>query len=261
MDYKTLTLTILLPISGLYGCASIVSGQDQIVSVSTPNCPDAKCTLMNTEGTYYVNTPGTVSVNREYDELTVNCEKPGYDVVILKVNSTTKGMAFGNILLGGVVGAGVDMATGAAYDYPSEIINPLDCRSETQIANAPQTGHHDKEALALVDTSRCEAPGFVLLDGKEEIYRSQCLDGTVGVIACSNSQCRPVNVSAPSDQELVDRPAQYTDAAEYVGIKNGCSESFTVTDITETAETWMAKCSTGQYMVIKCSDGACEKRI
>lgn len=261
MNYKNLMLLILLPISSLYGCASIVSGQDQVVSVSTPNCPDAKCTLVNDDGKYYVNTPGTVTVNREYDELTVDCEKDGYDPVMMKVSSSTKGMAFGNILLGGVIGAGVDMATGAAYDYPSEIINPLDCRSKSQIANAPKTGHYDKEALALVDTSRCEVPGFVLLDGKEEIYRSQCLDGTVGVISCSNSQCRPVNVSAPADQELVDRLPSYSAEAQYIGIANNCSESFTATDITQTGETWMAKCSSGQFMVIKCSDGKCEKRI
>jgi hypothetical protein len=30
-------------------------------------------------------------------------------------------MAFGNILLGGVIGAAVDVGTGAAYDYPSLI--------------------------------------------------------------------------------------------------------------------------------------------
>lgn len=30
-------------------------------------------------------------------------------------------MAFGNILFGGVIAAGVDVATGAAYDYPTMI--------------------------------------------------------------------------------------------------------------------------------------------
>jgi len=30
-------------------------------------------------------------------------------------------MAFGNIIFGGVIGAGVDISTGAAYDYPSLI--------------------------------------------------------------------------------------------------------------------------------------------
>jgi hypothetical protein len=32
-----------------------------------------------------------------------------------------KSIAFGNILFGGVIGAGVDMASGAAYDYPTVI--------------------------------------------------------------------------------------------------------------------------------------------
>ena len=37
------------------------------------------------------------------------------------MNSSTKAMAFGNILFGGPIGAGVDMASGAAYDYPNLI--------------------------------------------------------------------------------------------------------------------------------------------
>lgn len=37
------------------------------------------------------------------------------------VKSSTKAMAFGNIIFGGVIGAGVDVATGAAYDYPTMI--------------------------------------------------------------------------------------------------------------------------------------------
>lgn len=34
-------------------------------------------------------------------------------------------MAFGNIIFGGVIGVGVDVATGAAYDYPEVISIPL----------------------------------------------------------------------------------------------------------------------------------------
>jgi hypothetical protein len=40
---------------------------------------------------------------------------------MVSVKSSTKAMAFGNILFGGVIGAGVDVATGAAYDYPTLI--------------------------------------------------------------------------------------------------------------------------------------------
>ena len=261
MQKKYSLFILLISIVQLYGCASIVSGQTQLISVSAPNCPDADCKLVNDDGTYYVKTPGTVSVEREYDDLTITCQKEGYESSMIKVSSTTKGMAFGNILLGGGIGAGVDMATGAAYDYPSEIISPLDCRSKSQIASAPKSGNYDQKALALVNLSRCAAPTFVLLDGKEEIYRSQCLDGTVGVISCSNGECRPVNVSAPADQDLVSQLPSYSAEAKYIGIANGCSESLTATDITKTGETWMAKCSSGEFMVIECKDGKCTKRM
>lgn len=199
MRTRTLIFLLLPFLTYLHGCASIVSGQDQVISVSAPNCPEAQCTLVNPTGTYYVKSPGTVVVDREYDELTVTCEKEGYNTNVIKVSSSTKGMAFGNIILGGVIGAGVDMATGAAYDYPSEIISPLDCRNESQIASAQAAGHYDQQALALVDTARCDVPTFAGLDGNEEIYRSKCVDDTVGVISCTDAGRVPVNVSTPAE--------------------------------------------------------------
>jgi len=107
------------------GCASIVSGQNQSLSVQTidkgKKLAGANCELGNDKGTWFVTTPGSVSVRRSYNELKVKCEKDGLDPGLLSVDSGTKAMAFGNILFGGVIGAGVDTATGAAYDYPSLI--------------------------------------------------------------------------------------------------------------------------------------------
>ena len=177
------------------GCASIVTGQDQVVSVRAPNCPGAACTLVNPAGTFYVTSPGTVSVNREYDDLVVTCEKAGVSPSTIQVGSATKGMAFGNILLGGGIGAGVDMATGAAYDYPAEIISPLDCRSVSEIAAAPTSGRWDKEAATLVDLKACETPVFVMRDGDSDIYKSICTNGSAGVISCESGVCKPLNVS------------------------------------------------------------------
>ena len=108
------------------GCASIVSGQNQSVSVTTKNnsgadVAGAKCTLANDKGTWFATTPGSVMVRRSYNDLSVNCALEGLEPGILMVKSSTKGMAFGNILFGGIIGAGVDMSTGAAYDYPELI--------------------------------------------------------------------------------------------------------------------------------------------
>lgn len=106
----------------LSGCASIVSGTTQVVSVETLSpegkVDGAKCKLENDKGVFYVTTPGTVTVRRAYGDLNVTCDKQGVPSGVAKIKSTTKGMVAGNILFGGVIGAGVDMASGAAYDYP-----------------------------------------------------------------------------------------------------------------------------------------------
>jgi hypothetical protein len=78
----------------------------------------AGCQLTNDKGTWFVATPGTVSVHRSYSDLTSICNKEGFQPANTVTPSGTKGMAFGNILFGGIIGGGVDAATGAAYDYP-----------------------------------------------------------------------------------------------------------------------------------------------
>lgn len=109
----------------LGGCASIVSGHNQSVSVETLGATGAvagaSCQLSNDKGKWFVTTPGSTVVSRSYGDLAVKCEKDGHQPGLLTVKSTTKPMAFGNVLFGGVIGAGVDMATGAAYDYPALI--------------------------------------------------------------------------------------------------------------------------------------------
>ena len=108
------------------GCASIVSGHNQSVSVETRSkegqaVMSANCKLTNNKGTWFVTSPGSVTVSRSFEDLLINCEKENQLPGLASVKSSTKAMAFGNILFGGVIGAGVDVATGAAYDYPTMI--------------------------------------------------------------------------------------------------------------------------------------------
>ncbi len=111
----------------LTGCASITEGSTQIVSVETTPKQGAQCKLENPKGTWVVDsTPGNATVKKARGPLSVNCELKGYGNGSQKVESYTKAMAFGNILLGGGIGAGADMATGAAYEYPAKIEVQLD---------------------------------------------------------------------------------------------------------------------------------------
>jgi hypothetical protein len=118
------------------GCASIVNGHNQPLSLQTPDCEGASCTLTNSKGTWYVKSPGSVTVHRAYGDLMVTCAKEGYTGASNTVASSTKGMAFGNILFGGIIGAGVDIGTGAAYDYPALISNPISCKGPANAAAA-----------------------------------------------------------------------------------------------------------------------------
>lgn len=132
------------------GCASIVSGTNQSLSVETRSASGesiagANCKLENPKGVWYVTTPGSVTVHRAYDNLSVYCTKTGEEAGAASVKSSTKGMAFGNILFGGVIGAGVDTASGAAYDYPTLIT--------VQLGTAPAATPAAKDPAAPAATA------------------------------------------------------------------------------------------------------------
>lgn len=116
-----LSLGCVLALSGLAGCASITSGDEQIVSVETYSpagaVTGANCKLQNKKGFYYITTPGTLRVLRDYGDMTVTCDKPGLPTSIVRVKSKIGYTVAGNILF--PIGAMVDHASGAAYGYPA----------------------------------------------------------------------------------------------------------------------------------------------
>ena len=78
MMLKIRIILLILSFLFLSNCASIMSDSVQAISVDTPNCRGAKCTLNNSNGVYFVqSTPGTVSVEKAFGDLTVTCEKNG----------------------------------------------------------------------------------------------------------------------------------------------------------------------------------------
>ena len=110
----------------LNGCASIAGSHIDSISVETPACLEASCVLENDDGKYHIKgTPDTVTVERAYGDLVVTCRK-GNNIDVVRIESKAKGV-WGNILLGGVIGWGVDAATGAGYAYPGSITHPLKC--------------------------------------------------------------------------------------------------------------------------------------
>jgi len=147
---KKLLLAVVIGLVSLTtGCASIVTGQNQSLSVETrqkgKQVVGANCKLSNNKGIWYVITPGSTTVQRSYEDLAVRCEKDGIDPGIANVKSSTKAMAFGNIIFGGIIGAGVDMASGSAYDYPSLITVEM---GETSLIAPPPKAEATQQSQA-----------------------------------------------------------------------------------------------------------------
>ena len=68
-------------------------------------------------------------VRNACDQLTVTCKKEGYvtaNPAAGSIQDKSKGMAWGNILFGGIIGIAVDRNTGAGCNYPQQnIIFPM----------------------------------------------------------------------------------------------------------------------------------------
>jgi hypothetical protein len=69
--------------------------------------------------------PGVATVDKSKEDIQARCTKPGWEDAAATIPSNFEGWTVGNILLGGVIGLGVDAATGAINDYPHTFQIPM----------------------------------------------------------------------------------------------------------------------------------------
>lgn len=118
---KMLPLFALMLLSG---CASIVSGGPEIVSIGS-NPPDARMTLCNDRTGQCMavgQTPYMATLDRGQGffvpaRYSIKCEKEGYEPAQRTLSAGLNGWYAGNIIFGGLIGILiVDPATGAMWD-------------------------------------------------------------------------------------------------------------------------------------------------
>ena len=115
-------LTSIALVLGGTGCASIMSGPSQNVSVQTE--PEgAKATLFNKKGeaVSIQQTPFIVALKRS-EKYTLKVEKDQFKPLETPIKKGVNGWYFGNVLFGGMIGLLiVDPATGAIYSFNDPI--------------------------------------------------------------------------------------------------------------------------------------------
>jgi hypothetical protein len=103
------------------GCATITRGTTQSIAIHTPGAPGATCVLTSTSiPSQTVVTPATIVVEKGQSDIAVQCKKECFQDGVGVIASTMEAMTAGNILVGGVVGLGVDAVSGAMHKYSPE---------------------------------------------------------------------------------------------------------------------------------------------
>lgn len=103
------------------GCATVVKGTTQQIAINTPGVVGATCTLTSSAiGSRVVTTPATVTVEKGREGITVRCTAECYNDGAGVVASNAEGMSAGNVVFGGLIGLGVDAASGAINSYASQ---------------------------------------------------------------------------------------------------------------------------------------------
>jgi len=106
------------------GCSTITQSETQAVALTATyeNKPvETNCQLKNDKGSWDAKTPSNVTVRKSNEDLEVTCKKEGMPDGILKAISRAAGSMWGNILLGGGIGAIIDHSKGTGYDYPDQL--------------------------------------------------------------------------------------------------------------------------------------------
>jgi hypothetical protein len=126
--------------AALGGCASVTRGTSENISISsTPS--GAEATITGLEVPTACITPCAIIAKRNAD-ITVTFAKNGYEPEVVQLTKEVPGTGAagfaGNIIAGGLIGMGVDAATGAAQDHKP---NPV------MVTMRPRAAHPSPSAV------------------------------------------------------------------------------------------------------------------
>lgn len=124
---------ILCAGASLAACATVTRGSEDAWVI---NSEPSGAKVETTNGHQCQATPCAIKMKRK-SEFTATVTKPGYKPATVQVSHKTAGAGAagvaGNVLVGGVIGLGVDLYTGASQDL---VPNPVTVKLEPEEAKA-----------------------------------------------------------------------------------------------------------------------------
>ncbi len=118
------SLSAALVVLACTGCASVMNETTHPIKVETKSAngdlvAGAECRLTNDYGTTTMKSGETAQIRRSSKDLDIVCKDPQNPEASARAISRANGGMWGNIILGGGIGAVVDHNRGTAYTYPT----------------------------------------------------------------------------------------------------------------------------------------------
>ena len=203
------------------GCASLTNNTTQPIVVST-TCgaqpiQGASCRIINANGSWSVpSTPGSVMIRKAPSDMAVDCRMPKSAAMPVVAESHATTGAWGNLLVGGLVGFGVDSYRDAAWKYDTEVVVDMCKGVPAQMSSALQgstavamqsnpapladmqtvvtTGEmrYAFSAESIAKQRQCTANPRAVLNARgpaTEVYTVACNDGNSLMLKCTFGTC------------------------------------------------------------------------
>ncbi|MFC4528844.1 hypothetical protein ISN76_17595 [Dyella halodurans] len=227
MQHLSKKVVVIACAMSLTACASIVGGRYQHVSVearAADQSVTADCTLSNGSGSVHLAVPGTAVVRRSSQSLNVTCAKDGKQIAQQSYESNVRGMVWGNILFGGLIGIVVDFSNGAAHHYPDKLsvllpssyasipTVPVANGSSYAAQGAPNASPSSSNLASLdrrisspmfnaaqniASTKQCDrAIRVLMVDGARAMFEAQCPGADLVQIECEGDHCVALHPAA-----------------------------------------------------------------
>ena len=115
---------IVLSCAAFTGCASVLNDSTHPMKIETKTAEGtvvtgAECKASNDYGSITMKSGDTTQIRRSSKDLDIICKNPNNPDASARAISRANGGMWGNIILGGGIGAIIDHNKGTAYTYPT----------------------------------------------------------------------------------------------------------------------------------------------
>jgi hypothetical protein len=256
---KSLLLSVICSgvFFGLTGCATVTGERSQQIRVETfdtqgAQITGAKCKLVNDYGEQNTDESGQATVHRSNKDILVECNKAGYPAANAVGISRANAGIYGNIIIGGGIGALIDLSNGSAYTYPKWLSLVFG-----------QTLTFDRSDDKDGQRSVAIKPDAPKIETGNQAKPSTQAPASQPVVPSTPAAAPSASVNAPTApvtfQTIEFRSGVSSTSVEKIAQESGCNGGKGAALITEQGpvEVYRMQCNNGKVFLAKCELRQC----